>query len=69
MRTTPWMACDPKCLAAAGPPNTSVMFEFGNENWTSFPPLTQTCSVEEGGFVSNGAICPFPVNRLTVPFN
>ena len=67
MRTTPWIACGPKCLFAAGPPNTIVMFEFWTVNWPSFPPLTQTCSVDERGFVSKGAICPFPVNRLTVP--
>jgi hypothetical protein len=45
------------------------MFEFGREYWTSFPPVTQTCSVDEGGFVSKGAMLPFPVSRLTVPFN
>ena len=33
------------------------------------PPETQTCSVDEGGFVSKGPMLPFPVNRLTVPFN
>jgi hypothetical protein len=45
------------------------MFEFWMEYGASFPPVTQTCSVEEGGSVSKGAMLPFPVNRLTVPFN
>jgi hypothetical protein len=45
------------------------MFESGTEYRTSFPPVTQTCSVDEGGSVSKGAILPFPVNKLTVPFN
>jgi hypothetical protein len=61
------MACDPKC-PVAGPVNISVMFEFGIEYGTSFPPVTQTCSVDEGGSVSKGALIPFPVIRLTVPF-
>ena len=62
------MACDPKCVVA-GPPNTSVMFAIGSEYLTTSPPVTQTCSVDEGGFVSKGAMFPFPVKRLTVPFN
>jgi hypothetical protein len=45
------------------------MFESVTEYGTSFPPLTQTCSVDEGGSDSNGAMLPFPVKRLTVPFN
>src|SRR5580700_4971196 len=64
-RTTPWSACVPKCVVA-GPPKTSVMFAFGSEYLTSSPPVTQTCSVDEGGVVSKGALFPFPVNRLTV---
>src|ERR1700722_16311888 len=68
LRTTPWIACGPKCLVAASPPNTIVMLELGSEYGISFPPVMQTCNVDEGGFVSKGAICPFPVNRLTVPF-
>ena len=62
------MACGPKCVVA-GPPKTSVMFEFGIEYGITSPPVTQTCSVDEGGSVSKGALLPFPVNRLTVPFN
>ncbi len=57
------MACGPKC-AVAGPPNVSVTFEF----MTSLPPVMQTCSVDVGGVVSKGALLPFPVTRLTVPF-
>src|ERR1700689_16712 len=68
LRTTPWMACDPKCVAA-GPPNTSVIFEFVTEYRPSSPPVTQTCSVDTGGSDSNGAMLPFPVNRLTVSVN
>src|ERR1700679_2494483 len=30
-RTTPWMACCPKCFMPAGPPNSSVMFACGSE--------------------------------------
>jgi hypothetical protein len=45
------------------------MFETGIEYLTSSPPLTQTCSVDEGGFVSKGALFPFPVKKLTVLFN
>jgi hypothetical protein len=62
------MACGPK-RAVAGPPNSSVMLEIGVEYRTSSPPVTQTCGFDEGGFVSNGAILPFPVIRLTVPFS
>ncbi len=40
LRTTPWIACGPKCFAAAGPPNTNVMFEFMTEYGISFPPPT-----------------------------
>jgi hypothetical protein len=45
------------------------MLEFGSEYRTSFPPVTQTCSVDEGGSVSKEPLLPFPVSRLTVPFN
>src|ERR1700679_222031 len=68
IRTTPWMACDPKCVVA-GPPKTSVMLELGIEYGISSPPVTQTCSDDEGGLVSKGALLPFPVNRLTVSSN
>ena len=68
LRTTPWMAWVPKCVVA-GAPNTRVMFEFGTEYGTSLPPVMQTCSVDEGGLVSKGAMLPFPVNTLTVPLN
>jgi hypothetical protein len=42
------------------------MFELVTENGTSSPPVTQTCSVDDGGFVSKVAFPPFPVIRLTV---
>ena len=54
-------------MLVAGPPNTSVMFESVTEYGILSPPVTQICSVEEGGLVSKGALLPFPVNRLTVP--
>src|ERR1700748_991384 len=57
IRTTPWMACGPKCVVAS-PPKTRVMLEFGIEYGASSPPVTQTCSVDEGGFVSKGALSP-----------
>lgn len=35
---------------------------------TEFPPVTQTVSLDVGtGFVSKGAMLPFPVITLTVP--
>ena len=61
MRTTPWMGWPPKCEVAAGPVKTKVTFE----NWTSVPPLMQTCSVD-GPLVSKGAELPLPV-MLTGP--
>jgi hypothetical protein len=42
LRTTPWMACGPKCLVAASPPNTIVMFEFATVYGTPVPPVMQT---------------------------
>ena len=62
------MACCPKCVVA-GPPNTNVMFAIGSEYLIKSPPVTQTCSVDEGGVVSKMARFPFPVIRLTVPFS
>jgi hypothetical protein len=43
-------------------------------DWGRVPDLVPTGDadlrrVDEGGFVSNGAILPFPVIRLTVPFS
>src|ERR1700722_12266258 len=67
LRTTPWIACGPKCIVA-GPPKTIVMFELVTEYLISFPPEMQTWSVEVGGSVSKVPLVPFPVARLTVPF-
>jgi hypothetical protein len=57
LRTTPWMACDPK-WPLAGDPNTRVTLENG----TSDPPLTQTCSMDSTvSFFEKGAGPPLPV--------
>ena len=61
------MACVPKCVAAL-PVNTIVIFEYG----TSAAPVMQTWSCEvggAGGAGSKGALFPFPVIRLTMPFS
>lgn len=57
LRTTPWIACDPK-WPLAGDPNTKVTLENG----TSDPPLTQTCSMDNTvSFFEKGAGPPLPV--------
>jgi hypothetical protein len=43
----------------AGPPNTMVMFEYGIDQGTKSPPVTQTCTVEEGGPAWTTAILGF----------
>ena len=40
IRTTPWIACGPKCVVA-GPPKTKVMLEFTSE-YGYAPSVTQT---------------------------
>ena len=56
-------------MYSRGPPEDQRYVRIRSEYLTTSPPVTHTCSVDEGGFVSKGAMLPFPVNRLTVPFN
>jgi hypothetical protein len=43
----------------AGPPNTMVMFEYGIDQGTGSPPVTQTSSVEGGGPAWTTAVLGF----------
>jgi hypothetical protein len=43
----------------AGPPNTMVMPEYGIDQGTRSPPVTKTCSVEEGRASVDDAVLGF----------
>lgn len=58
LRTTPWIACEPKCVVAGLPlANFNVTFEYS----TSAPPVMQICSCDSPDFFWNGATLPLPV--------
>ena len=60
------MGCGPKCLFAAGPDITNVMFEYWTSEVPSVPPLIQTWSVVGPSF-SKGAAFPLPEMKLAGP--
>jgi hypothetical protein len=60
------MGCDPKCLFAAGPDITNVMFEYWTSEVPSVPPLMQTWSVVGPSF-SKDAAFPLPEIKLAGP--